>query len=67
MVSYGDSEFSDVKSFVVCPMDIDVDGEVSGLDRSFLTRNWLCEVGEDKLTYPKPLANALADAAIVVF
>ena len=48
--SYIYSEWSATKTFLVCPMDVNGDGDISGLDRSILARSWLTEEGEEDYT-----------------
>jgi hypothetical protein len=45
--SFADSEWSEGKTFVVCPMDINGDGDIGGIDRVILAQSWLAEEGED--------------------
>ncbi len=47
-ISYTDSDWSAVKVFKVCPMDINGDGDISGGDRTLLGNSWLSEEGEDE-------------------
>ncbi|MBR5414683.1 MAG: right-handed parallel beta-helix repeat-containing protein [Thermoguttaceae bacterium] len=49
--SYADSDWSAVKTFSVCPMDINGDGDISGGDRTLLGNSWLSEEGEDEFRY----------------
>ena len=49
--SYTDSDWSAVKTFSVCPMDINGDGDISGGDRTQLANSWLSEEGEDEFRY----------------
>lgn len=42
------SSWSSEKSFYVCPVDIDGDGDVSSADRALLTSCWLSEEGDDE-------------------
>ncbi|MBQ3389445.1 MAG: dockerin type I repeat-containing protein, partial [Thermoguttaceae bacterium] len=42
---YADSAYSAVRSFNVCPMDINNDGDVSMIDRTLMMQSWLS--GED--------------------
>ena len=44
---YADSEWSSSRTFNVCPMDINGDGDISGVDRVFLISHWLSEEGDD--------------------
>ncbi|MBO7725389.1 MAG: hypothetical protein J6S40_02880 [Thermoguttaceae bacterium] len=46
--SYTDSDWSAVKTFKVCPMDINGDGDISGGDRTLLANSWLSEGGEEE-------------------
>ena len=48
---YTDSSWSIVKSFNVCPMDINGDGDISGGDRTLLAGAWLSEDGDDEYRY----------------
>ena len=41
------SEWSEVKTFNVCPMDINGDGDIGGGDRGVLAYSWLAEEGDD--------------------
>ena len=50
-VSYADSDWSAVKTFNVCPMDINNDGDISGGDRTLLANSWLSEEGDDEYRY----------------
>ena len=50
-VSYADSEWSASKTFNVCPMDINNDGDISGRDRNLLANSWLSEEGDDEYQY----------------
>jgi hypothetical protein len=45
--SYADSEWSEGKTFAVCPMDVNGDGDIGGIDRVILAQSWLAEEGED--------------------
>ena len=45
------SEWSVAKSFIVCPMDINGDGDISSPDRTLLANSWLAEEGDDKYSY----------------
>lgn len=47
-VSYTDSDWSAVKVFKVCPMDVDGDGDITGGDRALLVNSWLSEEGEEE-------------------
>ncbi len=49
--SYADSDWSDTKTFNVCPMDINGDGDISGGDRTYLAKAWLSEEGDDAYQY----------------
>ena len=46
-ISYTDSDWSAVKVFKVCPMDINGDGDISGGDRTLLAQSWLTEEREE--------------------
>ncbi|MGI5832824.1 MAG: YDG domain-containing protein [Thermoguttaceae bacterium] len=46
--SYTDSDWSPSKTFNVCPMDINNDGDISGGDRALLSSAWLAEEGDDE-------------------
>ena len=50
-VAFTDSDWSAAKTFNVCPMDINNDGDISGGDRTLLARAWLAEEGEDTYRY----------------
>ena len=50
-VSYTDSDWSAVKVFKVCPMDINNDGDISGGDRALLGNSWLSGEGDDEFLY----------------
>ncbi|MBR5415346.1 MAG: hypothetical protein IK105_05365, partial [Thermoguttaceae bacterium] len=49
--SYADSEWSGPKTFSVCPMDINGDGDISGADRAILAGAWLSEEGDEGYRY----------------
>ena len=49
--SYTDSDWSASKTFNVCPMDINNDGDISGSDRNLLSSSWLSEEGDDEYQY----------------
>ena len=44
---YADSAWSGGASFYVCPLDINGDGDVSGIDLVYLASAWLAEEGDD--------------------
>ena len=46
--AYTDSDWSAVKTFNVCPMDINNDEDISGGDRTLLAQSWLAEEGDDE-------------------
>ena len=50
-VSYTDSDWSRTKTFNVCPMDINNDGDIGGLDRNILAVSWGTEEGDDEYQY----------------
>jgi hypothetical protein len=50
-VAFTDSDWSAAKTFNVCPMDINNDGDISGGDRTLLAQSWLSEEGEDAYRY----------------
>ena len=50
-VSYTDSEWSRGRTFNVCPMDINNDGDISGGDRQLLSTAWLAEEGDEEYRY----------------
>ena len=50
-VSYTDSDWSTVKTFKVCPMDIDGDGDIAGGDRVLMVDAWLSGEGDDEFLY----------------
>jgi hypothetical protein len=45
--AYADSDWSASKTFMVCPMDINGDGDISNSDRALLSPAWLSEEGDD--------------------
>ena len=45
------TEWSDPKSFNVCPMDINGDGDISPADRVLLSRLWLSEEGDSRFQH----------------
>ena len=45
------SDWSAVKSFRVCPMDINGDGDISSGDRQLLSLSWLAEEGSETYRY----------------
>ncbi|MBR2695177.1 MAG: hypothetical protein IKE69_13310 [Thermoguttaceae bacterium] len=45
--SYADSEWSMSRTFNVCPMDINGDGDISGADRVFVMSHWFSEKGDN--------------------
>ena len=49
--SYTDSDWSRTKTFNVCPMDINNDGDIGGLDRNILAVSWGTEEGDDEYQY----------------
>ncbi len=50
-VSYTDSDWSRTKTFNVCPMDINNDGDIGGLDRNILAVSWGAEEGDDEYRF----------------
>lgn len=46
-ISYTNSDFSAISEKLVCPMDINGDGSISGLDRVLMGRAWLTEEGDE--------------------
>ena len=48
---YSDSDWSAVSTFRVCPMDINGDGDISGIDRTILIGSWLTEEGDERYRY----------------
>ena len=50
-VSYTDSDWSRTKTFNVCPMDINNDGDVGGLDRNILAVSWGAEEGDEEYQF----------------
>ncbi len=44
--SYADSPWSEPKTFTVCPMDVNNDGDISGADRMTILSAWLSEEGD---------------------
>ena len=49
--SHTDSDWSAVRTFNVCPMDVNGDGDIGGLDRNILAASWGCEEGEGEYRY----------------
>ena len=49
--SYTDSDWSRTKTFNVCPMDINNDGDIAGSDRTIMASAWLAEEGDDEYQY----------------
>ena len=49
--SYTDSDWSRTKTFSVCPMDINGDGDIAGSDRTIMATSWLAEVGDENYQY----------------
>ncbi|MBO7726741.1 MAG: hypothetical protein J6S40_09790, partial [Thermoguttaceae bacterium] len=49
--SYTDSGWSAVKTFNVCPMDINGDGDIAGSDRTIMATSWLAEEGDEDYQY----------------
>lgn len=45
--NFSDSVWSEIKMFNVCPMDINNDGDIGGIDRVILAQSWLAEEGDD--------------------
>ena len=45
------SDWSAVKSFLVCPMDVNGDGDISGADRTIVSQSWLAEEGNENYRY----------------
>jgi hypothetical protein len=45
--AYATSDWSGVKSFLVCPVDIDGDGDITGGDRALLYNYWLSSEEDD--------------------
>ena len=48
---YIDSEWSESRSFFVCPMDINGDGDITGADRTTMVFSWLSGEGDDIYRY----------------
>ena len=48
---YTDSDWSEIKTFAVCPMDINGDGDVTGVDRTIMMSAWFSEEGDDDYRY----------------
>lgn len=46
-----DSDWSEIKSFAVCPMDINNDYAIAGADRRLVSASWLSEEGDDSYRY----------------
>ncbi|MBR5415975.1 MAG: hypothetical protein IK105_08580 [Thermoguttaceae bacterium] len=49
--SYLDSGWSRTKTFNVCPMDVNNDGDISNGDRTIVANAWLSEEGDDDYRY----------------
>ena len=49
--SSADSAWSAEKTFRVCPMDADGNGDISGSDRGIVAGAWLAEEGDDRYRY----------------
>ena len=49
--SYTDSDWSRAKTFNVCPMDINNDGDIAGSDRTIMASAWLAEEGDEDYQY----------------
>ena len=49
--SYTDSDWSEVKTFNVCPMDVNGDGDIGGLDRNILAVSWGAEEGDGEYQF----------------
>ncbi len=49
--SLADSDWSAVKSFYVCPIDINGDGDITGADRTIISKSWLSSEGDDEFAY----------------
>lgn len=47
---YTNSNWSKSVSFKVCPMDVNNDGDIAGVDRSLVAKAWLSEVGDEEYT-----------------
>ncbi|MBO7725829.1 MAG: fibronectin type III domain-containing protein, partial [Thermoguttaceae bacterium] len=45
--SFTDSDWSEGKTFNVCPMDINNDGDIGGIERVILAQSWLAKEGDD--------------------
>ena len=50
-VRFTDSDWSPVKTFNVCPMDINGDGDIAGGDRTIVANAWLSEDGDEDYQY----------------
>ena len=59
--SYADSDWSAVKTFNVCPMDINNDEDISGGDRTLLAASWLAEEDDDNY---RPYADINGDGDV---
>ncbi|MCR5360320.1 MAG: DUF2012 domain-containing protein [Thermoguttaceae bacterium] len=59
--TFEDSAWSAVKTFNVCPSDVNGDGDVSASDRTVLANAWLTEEGDDRFT---PAADMNGDGEI---
>ena len=49
--AYADSDWSEIKTFNVCPMDINGDCDIGGLDRNILAVSWGAEEGDGEYEY----------------
>ena len=48
---YTNSDWGETKTFRVCPMDINNDGDISGPDRSLMASAWNTEIGDRKYRF----------------
>ena len=46
-VHFTDSDWSPVKTFNVCPMDINNDGDIGGIDRVIMAQSWFAEEDDE--------------------
>ena len=59
--SYTDSDWSEVKTFRVCPMDVNGDGDIAVGDHAILAQSWLSAEGDEDYV---PAADINADGDV---
>ncbi|MBO7725850.1 MAG: hypothetical protein J6S40_05225 [Thermoguttaceae bacterium] len=59
--AYTDSDWSEVKTFSVCPMDVNNDGDIATGDRAILAQSWLSAEGDEDYI---PAADINADGDV---